>query len=242
MNQVSPGVGHNRAPHELCAEKTQAWAAKVGPLLERDIDADNAPLYRDALAEGTQLTKTTETERKAVKQPHLDAAAAVDTDFRPIGEELAATIGKLRSRLTAFAEAEERRRRAEAARAAEEARQLQEEAQRLAEAADGGDPFAQVGKEDAEHDAALATLQADQAAKMATAAPSVGSSAGYRAGSLRTVRKAKVTDAVAMVTYFASHPSVIAEAEKLANSAIRAARGGPIAIPGVEVVEDRTFV
>jgi hypothetical protein len=132
--------------------------------------------------------------------------------------------------LTAFLKAEDERKRAEA----EEAR-LKAEAEAKAAAMLADDEF--VGADMAER-----AKQADIEAKRAERAAEYNTVAGAesaRAMGLRTYYRAKVLDSKAMVEHFAGHPDVIAAAEKLANAQIRAAKGGPVSIPGVEVVEDR---
>jgi hypothetical protein len=41
------------------------------------------------------------------------------------------------------------------------------------------------------------------------------------------------------VAHYASHPASIAEADRLANAEIRAAKGAEISIPGIEINEEQ---
>jgi hypothetical protein len=85
-----------------------------------------------------------------------------------------------------------------------------------------------------------ASAQAKEAEKAAASAGKVQSSSGSaRTISLRTIRSANVTDASALVAHYANHPAIIAEAERLANADIRAAKGAAISIPGVNINEEQ---
>jgi hypothetical protein len=178
-----------------------------------EITAENAPALRDVIARGVALGKKIEAARKGAKQPHLDACKDVDADFKPVAEHVSGIAGAAKGLLTPFLVAEQKRQQ----EAAAEAR-----------------AWAEV----------LATKEADAAAvetaKQVAVAGRVESASGLaRAISLRTYRSARVTDAAAMVAHFAGHASVIEAAEKLANAAIRDAKGQPITIPGVEIVEEQ---
>ena len=142
----------------------------------------------------------------------------MDADFKPvIGQaEGIAALGK--RLLQPFLVAEQKRQAAEAAEARRKAELLHDDAL-LAERAQS---------------------QAKEAEKVAASAHKVQSSSGSaRTISLRTVRSAEVTDAAALVAHYATHPAIIAEAERLANADIRAAKGAAIAIPGVKIHEEQ---
>ena len=51
-----------------------------------------------------------------------------------------------------------------------------------------------------------------------------------------------MTDAKALVLFYAEHPDVLGAATKCANAAIRAAKGGPLTIPGVEIKTEEKLV
>lgn len=181
------------------------------------ITADNAPNLRDVMARATALTKRMEAARKDQKQPHLDAGRAVDADYKPWLSDVASLKNAAGDRLTPFLRAEQERQQREA----EAARKLAEQ--------ERGD-----------------TILEDRAkakAAQASEAPRVNSASGLaKAASLRTFRYAKVTDAAKLVAHFADDFGVIDAAEKAANAKIRAAKGRPLEIPGIEIIEEQKAV
>ena len=157
----------------------------------------------------------------------------IDYTFMTLVKEAVAAHAPLSQALLAYINEQKRL----AAEAAEKARRMaEEEARRAAELAD--DPI--LG-EDVQDAAKLAQQKADVAAASVKTVATVKGSEGFRAAGVRVSYKAKVTSAAAMVAHFATNPDVIAAAEKLANSAIRAAKGS-ITIPGVEVVAVESLV
>jgi hypothetical protein len=178
-----------------------------------EITAENAPALRDVIARGVALGKKIEAARKCAKQPHLDACKDVDADFKPVAEHVTGISNGAKGLLTPFLVAEQKRQQEAAAEARAWAEVL-------------------ASKE--------ASATAAETEKQAAAAGRVESASGLaRAISLRTYRSARVIDASALVAHFAGHASVIEAAEKLANAAIRDAKGEHVAIPGVEVVEEQ---
>jgi len=197
--------------HEIGALKMEAEAFDGV-----EITAYNAPAVRDIIARATALSKKVEAARKAAKQPHLDAGKAIDAEYKvPLASITdLATLGK--RLLQPFLIAEQRRAQEEAEAARKKAEALRDDAM-LAERAE---------------------QQAKVATKAAEASGRVQSHSGLaRAASLRTRRFATVTDGPALVAHYASHPSMVEEALRLANADIRAAKGEPITIPGVRVEE-----
>ncbi len=184
-----------------------------------EITHENAPAVRDVIARATALAKRIEDARKTAKQPHLDAGREVDASFKPPLEKVSGIGALAKKILTPYLAAEQERQRAEA----EAARKLAEEA----------------AKADSEN-AAKAEAAAREAERKAQDAGRVASKSGLaRAVSLRTVRRAVVTDAKALVAHYAAHPAVIEAAEKLANADIRAAKGAAVEIPGISIEEEK---
>ena len=216
----------------------ELFADEIASLKDRiaafpPITEANAGDARDLIGLAKKLAKDIDAKRDEEKRPHLEAGRQIDATFKPLVDAANAAPAPLSNALLAYVNEQKRL----AAEAAEKARRMaEEEARRAAELAD--DPI--LG-EDVQDAAKLAQQKADVAAASVKTVATVKGSEGFRAAGVRVSYKAKVTSAAAMVAHFATNPDVIAAAEKLANSAIRAAKGS-ITIPGVEVVAVESLV
>lgn len=224
---------HNNPPPaaELFAEEIESLKARAEAFDE--ITDANAGEASDLIKLAGKLAKDIDAKRAEEKKPHLDAGREIDGTYNPLVERAKKSTASLAARLTAYIseqkrKAEEARREAER-KAAEEA----ERARRLANDALLADDAAAAAKA-AENEAKLVAAEEKQAAN-------VKGSEGFRASGLRTVRKAKITNATMLVTFYMARPEVIELCERLANADIRAAKGAPVAIPGIEVVETETL-
>lgn len=211
---------------------TQQAELTLGELaLVKVIDNENCGHVKDMVDNALRLAKDIEENRKMVKQPHMDAAQAVDAAYTPLRDSVTNMARTVKAMVEAFVIAEKRRAEAEAA----EARRKAEEA---AKAAEEVDPFLQDTKALAEAQATAAIAET-----RALASNQVTSAGGIsKASSLRKVRSAVVTDAKALVLHYAEHPDVLGAALKVANAIVRAAKGGPVKIPGIEVKEEEKLV
>lgn len=208
------------------AQETVAELSKV-----TSVTAENCGRVKDLADNALKLAKDIDESRKLAKKPHADAAAAVDEAYNPLRDSVETAAKLVKKLVESWVIAEKRRMEAEAA----EARKKAEEA---AKAQAEVDPFLSDDShvEEAKSVAAIAEIRA-------TAARQVTSAAGIsKASSLRTVRSAVVTDAKALCSHFAEHPDVLGAATKVANAMIRASKGGPVNIPGVEVKEEEKLV
>lgn len=222
MNAISNSL----AMYTQQAEETLAALAEV-----KVVTSENCGDVKDLVDHALKLSKDIDANRKVVKQPHMDAADAVDAAFNPLRDSLAATAKAVKGLVESFVIAEKRRAEAEAA----EARRKAEE---LAQANVEVDPFLQDSQQIAEVQAAAAIAET-----RALASNQVTSAAGIsKASSLRKVRSAVVTDAKALVCHFYEHPDVLGAATKVANAMVRASKGGPVNIPGIEVKEEEKLV
>lgn len=211
-------------------EALEALKARCEACASQTITHDNAGSVRDLVGEIKSLAKSAEKDRKAIKEPYLEQGRKVDAAFKPVAalaDTLARPLNKL---LTDFLKAEEDRKRKEA----EEARRKAEAEARAAEALKE-DEF--VGDEIAER-AKQSEIEAKRAEREADNNRVIGVETD-RAMGLRTYRKAKVVNGAMLVGHFANHPDVVALCEKLANAQIRAAKGGEVSIPGIEVIEEK---
>lgn len=208
------------------AEETLASLASI-----TEVNAGNCGDVKDMADYALKLSKDIDESRKLAKKPHADAAEAVDNAYNPLRDRVAEAAKAVKRMVEAWVIAEKRKADAIAA----EARRKAEEA---AKAAAEEDPFL------ADEGGATAAIEAAALAETrALAARQVTSAAGIsKASSLRTVRSAVVTDAKALACFYAEHPDVLAAATKCANAAIRAAKGGPLTIPGVEIKVEEKLV
>lgn len=222
----------NEAPPSADDFVFQVEALKIDAENLPEINAETAPKVRDLLGRVTEMAKKVEAGRKEAKEPHLEAGRRVDADFKPLTDTLTALKDAINRPLAAWLKAEQDRQRAEA----EAARKAAEEAAAFQEAMADDEDMAAKAKAFADK----RRIEAEMKQAQAEGAGRVQSAAGFtRAAGLRTYRSAEITDAAALVAHFASHPDVIDAAHKAANAAIRAAKGGPVSIPGVRVVEEQ---
>lgn len=168
--------------------------------------ADRLGNHRDRLS---KLWKAQDEKRKTEKQPHMDAAKAVDEAYKPMLGRIEDAGAKIKAALTAFLLAEDRRRREE--QAAEFKRQ--EEARKAAIAANEPPP-------------APAPLPEVERPKVGTAG---------RATALRTYRRAEITDYAAALKHFAENAEVREAVQALADRCARA----QIEVPGCKIIEER---
>lgn len=217
---------------ELFAEEIDNLKARAEAF--GDITEANAGQARDLIGLAGKLAKDIDAKRTEEKKPHLEAGRQIDGTYNPLAERAKKATASLAAALTAYIselkrKADEARREAER-KAAEEA----EKARRLANDALLADDAAEAAKA-AENEAKLVAAEQKQAGN-------VKGSEGFRAAGLRIVRKAKVTNPTMLVTFYMARPEVIELCERLANADIRAAKGQPVAIPGIEVEETEALI
>lgn len=133
--QESPGIGHNRPPGPIDGARsiytTLAAFLKDTPVISSEGDAKKGA---NLIEQVRRTLAEMEDERKAKVRPLNDEVAEINDTYRKPRESLDRLLGELKSRLTAFARAEEDRREREAAekrRIAEEAAALAAEAARI---------------------------------------------------------------------------------------------------------------
>lgn len=211
-------IGHNQPPDEFqmlqediesAAEDALRWLESVGEL-EKNEDADKCANWRDALK---KRAKKAEALRKDEKQPHMDAAKAVDQKFKPVIERAEATAKKLADALTRLG-----RRKQEAERKRlEEERRKAEEARKKAEAENAPPP------EPAPEPEPPRPVQ-------------FGGQTGRKTG-MKTRHIAEIQDYRKALDHFADHPDIKAALNKLCQAEARSRTRKPI--PGVEYREEQ---
>lgn len=213
-------IGNNALA--MLTQQAEEIAAKLSAV--GDIDAGNCGQVKDLVSEAKKLAKDIDEARKLAKQPHMDAGVAVDSAFNPVRDFVNTAWAAPYERLNAWTVAEKKRADAEAEAARKYAEDLAAEQDAFLQDEDA--------VQEAITDAAVAQVRAKAASQVTSA------SGASRTSGLRAYRFADVKDSKAMVLHYHLHPDVLGAATKLANAAIRAAKGGPITIPGVEVKEE----
>ena len=245
MNDLSPipPIGHNNPPGPFLPEPLQAQladfidAAGVWADLKTLDSQEQADKASDFVAGATKLEKALDAERTAQKRPHDDAAKAVQAFFAPELRKVELAKGAVKKLVAdhlARVAAEERKAKAEAeARAAAEAAAA---AKAKAEAEARNDIAGIVAAEEAEKEAAKAQKAA---AKPVTARAESATGAG-RTMSLRTTYSCEVENAGPALSYYRSHPEVIALIERLATAEVRGQKGEKVAPQGFRLVKTET--
>lgn len=210
--EVMIGRGSNNPPPgaeeaDEIQSAIDAALAELAKPAETQTDCDRLANHRDRLA---RLYKAQEQERKDKKQPHMDAAKAVDEAYKPILTRIEDAGSKIKKAITAWLLKEESRRRAEAL----EQMKKDEEARKAAAAANQPAP-------------APTPLPEVERPKAGTTG---------RATALRTHKSAVITDYAAALQHFAETAEVREVIQTLAN---RAARAG-VPVPGCDIKEERT--
>lgn len=204
-------IGSNNPPSEEAAadEIDSAISAAMRALetpVEHQSDCDRLANHRDRLA---KMYKANEDQRKTAKQPHMDAAKAVDDRFKPILAKIEDAGSKVKKAITAWLLKEEERIRREAL-----AKMKAEEDARRAAVAKG------------EPEPAPAPLPEIERPKAGTTG---------RATALRTYKSAIITNYAQALAHFAENKEVRELIQTLADRCARA----DIAVPGCEIKEEK---
>ncbi|MGP9804066.1 hypothetical protein [Paracoccus sp. NSM] len=252
MNDMTPAAaGHNNPP-PYDPETVAALEQRVRDLadaggawldLGKIEDEEQAGKLNDFLAQARQCAKQIEDARKTAKQPHMDAATAVDAKFKTLTGPLTTLGVKLKDMLGAFAAEKQRKLDEERRRAQEEARRAQEEADRLRREAEArNDVIAQAEAEER----AKAAEKAAKAAEKPARAQIASATGGGRTMATRTTYRAEIkTDSDARRAFGwlladpESRPALLAEMERLCTAA-RRRKDGPTEINGVTFIEQTT--
>lgn len=222
-------LGHNNPPEDFArvnelVATADRWKAER-PVIETDDVAEKAQAFLDQLR---TCAKDIEQTRKAEKQPHMDAAKAVDELYKPQVDRLTAAANIIKGLLTAHLQRKEDERR----RVEEEQRRAAREAAERAEAAarEAASVDQQIAAQKAREDAEAAAKLAEQTAKSRAQVTGQG-----RTVSLRTRKVGVIVDQGKVYRKFKDHSTVIEALQKLVNAEVRAGNN----VPGVEVREEK---
>lgn len=197
-----------------------------------ELNSDLAAELNDLIKAVQGVGKSAETDRKAIKEPHLNASRQVDADFAPIKQSVADMVKRGKGYLTPYLVEQDRIANELRRKAEQEAAEKARIAEALANDALIGDSVAKDA-EDAERNLQIATAAASNAGR-------VGSASGdARTASLRTYRTAEIVDIEKAALFFCTHPSVQDAIVTAANAIIRNAKGGFVKMDGISIKEEK---
>ena len=237
-DEPKAGIGHNRPEdpvdamrEDLASEREQATEFLRKPIVDQT-SADMAAAWAKRLA---ALSKKADDMRKVEKQPHMDAAKAVDERFREIIEDAKEFSTKLKRHLDDWLREQARieaERQRKAREEAEKARREAEEAARKAALAADAAAQDERAREAAERAAKEAADRAAAAEREAQARKTGAGRTGSKVA-LTTKTRGEITDRAAFLDAVKDRPEVAELLESLCN---RAARSG-IELPGMKIVK-----
>jgi hypothetical protein len=186
------------------------------------------------LDDARKAEKQFDAHRKAEKQPHDDAAKAVDAAWKPVITDAKRIVEIAKAAQTTWLIKLDDEKRAREAAARKEAEEKAAAALKLAQEADGSLAAAKA-RDAAIEEAKKAEAAAARAAHDKANAKGAGMA---RAVSLRTTWRAEVQDRRALLNHIAKNApnDLTAFVEEWAA---RAVRGGARELPGVRVYEER---
>lgn len=244
---MSETAGHNlvdqarladlRAQADALLEQAARWIESGAS------DEAEAGHVNDTAAALKTLHNDIEGARKADKKPHTDAATAVDTQWKRLGDPVGVAASRLRKILTDFAKAQKARERAEVEA---ERRRLEEERGAAAAKASTHRARGDIGGEVAAAQEADALERERARLDKATPRGRIESATGAaRPGALRERRVATAVTSPGLAMRAlrqAGHAELIDQAMlQIANRVLRA-KDGPDSLEGFTVETEEMFV
>lgn len=237
----APPMGHNNPPEPTPLEQARETISLLdgeaanwfdGTPIANPAQADDVARLLDA---ARKAEKQFDAHRKTEKQPHDDAAKAVDAAWKPVITDAKRIIEIAKAAQTTWLIKldEEKRVREEAARKEADAKAA--EARRLAQEADGSLAAAKA-RDAAIEEAKRAEAAAQRAANDKANAKGDGMA---RAVSLRTIWRPEVQDRRLLLNHIAKTDpaSLTLFVEEWAGKAVRS---GARELPGVRIYEERS--
>lgn len=236
-------IGHNSGvidPYLLDSlrERADEFGAAAKSWGESGVASqDDSERITDFITGARGLWKEIDEARKEAKRPHDEAAKAVQSAFAPLLDAVKRAADLAKELQTGWLLQE--KRRAEEARQREiaEARRAAEEAEARRKAAE--EAGRAVAAAEAEREAEAARKAAQAAEKSEAHAVAKSASGGGRTVALRTYHVPKIVNR--RRAFMALEDTHGAEIDEFLASLVRAefrANGGPVEIPGVEVVAE----
>jgi hypothetical protein len=225
---------HEKLRLEFLGEKEMADAFLKTPIKTRD-EASRAAIWSKRLSE---ITRKANDLHRVEKQPSLDESRRVDDRWRELREEPKALSVRLKRHSDEYLLEQERIERERQRKAQEEADRIRREAEAAALAARHAD----VCEDD--DTAAARQAEVDRLQQQADRAEVEAQERRVQVGrtgaklSLRTFISARITDFDKLLAALKHREEIREVVQSLAN---RAAKSG-VALPGMEVVEERRSV
>lgn len=234
MTDQTPGPGHNLPPIEEIRQRTDDLIAATDAWLEKvpEIgDEETAGKASDLLDQLRAEFKAAEKERKAEKQPHLDAGKAVDEAYKPVTARLTVAAEAIKNLITPWLQKKQAAEDAARRKREEDARKAQEEADRIAAEAEKANSIdAQIAATEAQERAEAAQKDAETERKAQTRGDF------GRTTALRTTYRGEIADWDAALAFYSTDPLV---SEAVAKAIARDIRGGTRVIPGVRIIQEQ---
>ncbi len=236
----APPVGHNNPPEPTPLEAARETISLLdceaanwfdGTPIENQRQADDVARLLDA---ARKAEKQFDASRKLEKQPHDDAAKAVDAEWKPVITEAKRIVEVAKAAQTPWLIKMDEEKRALERATREEAERAEAAARKLADEADGSLAGAKA------RDAAIEDAKrAAEVARIAASDKAGAKGAGMaRTVSLRTTWRSIVEDRRALLNHIAkTDPEALTEFVE--GWAARAVRKGERDVPGVKVYEER---
>lgn len=244
------GIGHNMPPEGF--ETVQALALQEIELGERYLkepittheQANQLGVWATTV---TKLATDAERQRKAEKEPHLEAGRQVDAKWNPLIDELKALAKRIKSHLDGWMKEQDRLEQERQRKAREDADRIRIEAEAAAMAAAAAAEAierADVGQaldKSVIDELQTATAEAERKQRELAEAERAAEARKVQAGrtgakvSLREFTTFKITDRDVFLTAVKNDHEIEAALEKIAR---RFAKEG-IAVAGMEIVRDR---
>lgn len=236
-------IGHNNGPvfdtalldglTRQASEIADAASAWAGTTIENQIQAGELKDFLDAVRD---KVNEVEDHRKSEKQPFLDAGRQVDAAYARVRDIIEAAAKLAKAPLEVFLKEQQRladeRRRTEL----EAARRASEEAERERQIAERNRNAAALIEAEAKAEAARQAHKAAETSTRIQIDSATGS--GKARTSLRTQRRAKITNINQAMLHYRDHPDLVDCIIRLANADIRASRGATLTIPGINIIEE----
>ena len=234
MTEQTPGIGHNMPPIEEIKQRTDDLIAATDQWLEKvpEIgDEEQAGRASDLLDQLRAEFKAAEKERKAEKQPHLDAGKAVDESYKPITTRLTVAGDAIKKLITPWLQKKQAAEDAARREREEAARKAQVEADCIAAEAEKANSIdTQIAADEARERAEAAQKSAETVNKAQTRGDF------GRTTTLRTTYRGEVEDWPIALARYSTDPLVREAVEKCIA---RDVRGGARVIPGVKIIQEQ---
>ena len=237
-------IGHNNPP-PFDPDQHAAYVAQADEFIEATqkwldlpeiASEDEASALTDQISGLRALFKQVDGARKDAKQPHLAASRAVDDAFKGITTKIETAANMLKKKLQPYLdrkaqfEAEQKRKQEEEAR---KAREAAEKAAREAEESNS------LAAKFAAEEAAKAAEEAEKEAKRRADVNVKSATGAGRTMSLRTTRRAEITNIRTLFLHYQDRPEVREVLERLANADIRSKDVDESKIPGINIIEEK---